>query len=120
MEMLANRRGPGHIPENRIPEVLQSISRAVYDPQAFSHDNNCVICLEDYKATEMVTQLPCDPRHYFHTHCLEDWIKSGKNQCPMCRKIIQNFGDENAEDADDSENDVENQALIPPGDQNGN
>ena len=42
----------------------------------------------DYKAADIVTQLRCDPRHYFHTECLESWIKGGHNQCPYCRAII--------------------------------
>jgi len=39
MEILANRRGPGQIPENRVPEVLQSISRVAYSEEVFNHDN---------------------------------------------------------------------------------
>ena len=48
----------------------------------------------------MVTQLSCDQRHYFHTECLENWIKSGQNQCPYCRKPIQSFDVENDIDSD--------------------
>jgi hypothetical protein len=76
MEIIANRRGPGQIPENRVPDVLQSISRVAYSEDVFNHDNSCSICLDTYKPTEMVTQLRCDVRHYFHTDCLENWIKS--------------------------------------------
>ena len=34
----------------------------------------------------MVT--PCD--HYFHTPCLESWLKQ-KRECPCCRKEINEF-----------------------------
>ena len=34
-----------------------------------------------------VTPLPCDMRHYFHTSCIEDWMKQ-KNICPLCKKVI--------------------------------
>jgi hypothetical protein len=34
-----------------------------------------------------VTPLSCDVKHYFHTACIENWIKT-KNECPLCRKAI--------------------------------
>jgi hypothetical protein len=47
----------------------------------------CCICMEDYTPDDFVTDLPCSETHYFHTHCVADWIKT-KNSCPMCRKEI--------------------------------
>ena len=40
---------------------------------------------------DMVTQLSCDNRHYFHTECIENWIKTGRNTCPICRSEIHGF-----------------------------
>jgi len=37
--------------------------------------------------TDDITPLPCDERHFFHTVCIEDWLKT-KNSCPICRKPI--------------------------------
>ena len=74
--------------------VLASLSRTQYDPTLFQHESNCVICLVEYEAEDIVTRLRCDRRHYFHTKCLEDWVKSGNNRCPYCRKPILTFGEE--------------------------
>jgi len=35
----------------------------------------------------MLTPLPCDPRHYFHSECIEHWMKE-KTECPLCRTVI--------------------------------
>jgi E3 ubiquitin-protein ligase DOA10 len=68
--------------------VIQSLARTKFDAGVFTHDNNCPICMEEYLATDEVTQLKCDSRHYFHTACLEAWIEGGNNKCPLCRKPI--------------------------------
>lgn len=83
----------------QVPGILASLTRVQYDADKFSHDSNCVICLVDYKPTDIVTQLRCDPRHYFHTSCLEGWIKGGHNQCPLCRKPIENFSNQSRDSA---------------------
>lgn len=38
-----------------------------------------------------VTVLKCNPGHYFHHECIENWVKEGKNSCPHCREPIQNI-----------------------------
>ena len=48
---------------------LGKISRT-FDPFKFSEHTECVICLMEFSETEMVTALPCDVRHYFHTSCI--------------------------------------------------
>jgi len=45
----------------------------------------------EYKSTDHVTVLQCDARHYFHTECLEEWIKKGNNSCVICRSPIIGF-----------------------------
>lgn len=68
--------------------VLASLSRTQYDPKLFEHETNCIICLVDYEPEDTVTRLLCDQRHYFHTKCIEDWVKQGNNKCPYCRAPI--------------------------------
>ena len=41
----------------------------------------------DYEPNDEITPLPCDTRHYFHTKCIENWLKSN-NSCPLCKKPI--------------------------------
>ena len=52
----------------------------------------CSICLDNFidgKGTHlMVTPMPCDVRHFFHTKCIKDWFDSSKNNCPLCKEII--------------------------------
>ena len=52
----------------------------------------------DYNENDIVTQLRCDERHYFHTKCIEDWVKQGNNRCPFCRAPIIDFSRQNEEE----------------------
>ena len=76
---------------DQVPTILSSLSRVAYDPENFKHENTCAICLADYCKSDMVTQLRCNPNHYFHTECLEKWVNNQHNSCPLCREPIQNF-----------------------------
>jgi hypothetical protein len=77
--------------ESRIQSILQSLSKIAYDPTQFEHEAQCVICMIDYQESDLITQLKCDKTHYFHTSCLESWIKSNNNSCPYCREEIKKF-----------------------------
>lgn len=46
-----------------------------------------MICWSDFEETDMVTPLPCDIRHYFHTECIENWLQT-KNNCPLCKTDV--------------------------------
>lgn len=61
--------------DEKIKSILSSLSRIQFVSGKFDHDSQCGICLQQYKAMEMVTQLACDQRHYFHSGCLEKSIK---------------------------------------------
>lgn len=43
----------------------------------------CSICLADYKATDMLRQLP-DCGHLFHVKCVDPWLRLHPT-CPVCR-----------------------------------
>ena len=45
---------------------------------------NCTICLDQYKDEDELIGLPCE--HYFHTDCVEPWLKQESNKCPICRE----------------------------------
>ena len=62
--------------------TFTKISRA-FDPFKFSELTECVICLDDFTEEAMVTALPCDHRHYFHTKCIQEWSQN-KRTCPLC------------------------------------
>ena len=48
----------------------------------------CVICMEKYKIDDEVKTLPCF--HIFHKDCIEQWLKAGKDTCPICKNKVNN------------------------------
>ncbi|KAI3446822.1 hypothetical protein Pfo_003487 [Paulownia fortunei] len=52
-----------------------------------SEQDECAVCLEQFKAGrgETLMQLPC--AHRFHTKCLVPWLE-GNVHCPCCRMEI--------------------------------
>jgi len=48
----------------------------------------CVICMEKYKINDDVKTLPCF--HIFHKECIEQWLKAGKDTCPICKNKVNN------------------------------
>lgn len=46
-------------------------------------DSICAICLSEYQPKETIRTVPaCN--HYFHTHCIDEWLKINAT-CPVCR-----------------------------------
>jgi membrane glycosyltransferase len=35
----------------------------------------CVICFMNFTESDEVVKLKCNEKHFFHTKCIEDWIK---------------------------------------------
>ena len=62
--------------------ILARMAR-VFDRAKFYEHTECIICLEEFKATDRVTPLPCNTRHYFHSKCIEQWNLKQKF-CPLC------------------------------------
>ena len=69
--------------------IMQSISRVQYSEELFgaiSEENECVICMTAFTESDTITKLDCGGGHFFHTECIEGWLKQGGTQCPMCRQ----------------------------------
>jgi hypothetical protein len=49
-------------------------------------DNNCIICMENMIKDEIVTELNCG--HFFHTECIEPYLKQYNYKCPICRSEV--------------------------------
>jgi hypothetical protein len=47
----------------------------------------CSICLENFQEQQLVRVTPC--RHEFHSHCLEQWLTSYKDRCPLCQASLR-------------------------------
>ena len=65
-----------------VTTVLEAIDVLWQSP---GKQHTCVCCLEDFKAEDLVTLLPCG--HFFHESCHADWLnlKRSANACPICR-----------------------------------
>ena len=48
---------------------------------------NCAICLDKISEDTEVTELPCE--HIFCTECINPWLKNENNNCPLCKKSIE-------------------------------
>ncbi|XP_039651189.1 E3 ubiquitin-protein ligase RNF128-like [Perca fluviatilis] len=52
------------------------------DEETTSESHVCAVCIDSYKAGEVVTVLTCD--HIFHKACIEPWLLE-RRTCPMCK-----------------------------------
>lgn len=72
-------------------QVLRSIQKIRYSSLAGEENNTeeeCIICYREYSEEDIVTKLKCNEKHVFHTDCISEWIRQGKNSCPVCREPI--------------------------------
>lgn len=76
------------------PQFVQNLYKQKFTDFSRTHqagvtdqDKSCAICFVEYGENDDITPLPCDDRHFFHTECIEGWLKSN-NSCPMCRVPI--------------------------------
>lgn len=46
--------------------------------------DRCLVCLEEWKDDDECRVLAC--RHAFHATCVDRWMSSSSNTCPMCRR----------------------------------
>ena len=50
------------------------------------HQDNCVICAENFKSNQKIPTLPCG--HDFHWKCLGKWVTEHKSNCPFCKADV--------------------------------
>ena len=43
--------------------------------------------MDEFRDKVAVTYLPCDPNHYFHTHCIAYWLCK-ETTCPICKVVV--------------------------------
>jgi hypothetical protein len=51
-----------------------------------SLEDECIICLQDFKQNDCVTLVKCG--HIYHTECLYIWFLK-KRTCPICDIEVQ-------------------------------
>ncbi|KAJ5133375.1 hypothetical protein N7526_004740 [Penicillium atrosanguineum] len=62
-----------------------------------SDGERCLICLSDYEVGEEVRELnKC--KHVFHKDCIDQWLTTGRNSCPLCRGqgVVETSNDNSA------------------------
>ncbi|KAL5119240.1 hypothetical protein ACEQ8H_002951 [Pleosporales sp. CAS-2024a] len=51
---------------------------------SLASDARCLVCLCDFEADEEARRLvKCE--HVFHKICIDQWLTTGRNSCPLCR-----------------------------------
>ncbi|KAL9131541.1 MAG: hypothetical protein Q9217_000555 [Psora testacea] len=100
MLMLSSLLGPAKPPVASCEDVASAqgtyrIGKRLNGLVAASTENNgnqiviipgerCLVCLEDYQVGEEVRQL-AQCSHLFHRECIDEWLTTGRNSCPLCR-----------------------------------
>lgn len=84
MLLLSNLIGPAK-PETASAADIDSAGPtytiSIDNPQIIER---CQICLADYEAEDTCRRLTkCS--HYFHRECIDEWLTTGRNNCPLCR-----------------------------------
>lgn len=66
--------------EESLSMLRNSLVQKRYHPQVFRFNVECSICLDEFQENpenpkkRMVTPLPCNVRHVFHTECIKSWF----------------------------------------------
>ena len=70
-------------------EEFNNLEKIKYDETNEEHKKNisiCNICLEKIIHDDSCIKLKCN--HYFHSNCIESWLKEHSNKCPVCREEV--------------------------------
>ena len=88
LEMMTNpnRQNPDN-DGNMSQAVISNLMKTQFNPEVFKQMSECAICTVEFTNDDEITPLPCNTNHYFHTECIEQWMKQ-KTECPMCRAKI--------------------------------
>ena len=77
------------IEENNEEDLINLVSAipafVVKEKNKNNNNTNCPICLGKFKLGEKESSLPC--LHFFHSNCIENWLKRNKS-CPVCKLKI--------------------------------
>ena len=63
------------------------LPRGYYEALHGNAKEDCAICLLPFERLEQLIYLPCDPRHHFHSKCIEPWLVQD-SKCPICKTRV--------------------------------
>ncbi|KAF3480825.1 RING finger protein [Arthroderma uncinatum] len=82
--------------------VAESLEGGDHDNVPIAESERCLICLCDYEAADEVRILnKC--KHVYHRECIDEWLTTGRNSCPLCR----------GEGVSNSDNVASSEAIAP-------
>lgn len=73
--------------QRKTTEMLRSMFKVKWNAKTLTYQDECCICLGEFKPKQNVVALPCDMKHYFHQNCIENWFKY-HTACPFCKKEV--------------------------------
>ena len=79
-----SRRQPGLVTATKMLSTTYGIVETT------NKDEACPICMEQFEASSIVRQLPC--QHLFHDNCVLQWFVKD-DRCPKCRTNINKISD---------------------------
>lgn len=66
------------------PQGLVAVAVEGSEVVALPPDARCLVCLSDFEMNESARRLVhCG--HLFHQECIDQWLTTGRNSCPLCR-----------------------------------
>ncbi|KAF9094762.1 hypothetical protein BGX23_001607 [Mortierella sp. AD031] len=90
--MLANMIGPAR-PITTTQEAIDNAGFAVgrfeqalqgmRNVTMLGDGSKCLVCMSEYEEGEDMRALKCN--HGFHQECIDKWLTTGANKCPVCR-----------------------------------
>ncbi|KAF9900065.1 hypothetical protein EC991_007950 [Linnemannia zychae] len=90
--MLANLIGPAR-PITTTQEAIDNAGFAVgrfeqalqgmRNVTTLGDGSKCLVCMSEYEEGEDMRALKC--HHGFHQECIDKWLTTGANKCPVCR-----------------------------------
>lgn len=73
-------------PKKDYSYILEKLPTRIITNEENKENNQCVICLNEYKMGEEVKETQC--KHKYHKECIKDWFKEN-NTCPTCRRNLE-------------------------------
>jgi len=83
-------------------EIRNDLTEVVVQNDGEYCNQQCSICLDNFKPQEILTVLPCS--HAFHRSCIVSWFEM-KSTCPFCRHDLQDVQQENVPFGENISND---------------
>ncbi|GAO47348.1 hypothetical protein G7K_1556-t1 [Saitoella complicata NRRL Y-17804] len=86
MMLLSSMIGPAKPPTATTEDIADAGGICVIGDDAIVADGDrCLVCLSDFAPNEVCRKLTkCG--HLFHKECIDQWLTTGRNSCPLCRE----------------------------------